>query len=1087
MDFAILGPVHVTDAGRPVRLAAKPRAVLSVLLLHPDAIVSRDRLIASVWDEPPRSALANLQNYVSVLRRAGIEVERQGPGYRLRPEPDRLDLLAFDAAVRRARLESARGDLAKAHRLFARALSLWRGRPAEDVPLAGVVNARITELEERRESARLGWIDVRLRFGLYDELVGELTPLVETAPLSERLWHRLMVALHRAGRRAEALEAYRRARSVLVAELGVEPGQELRALHEAILNDAPVEPPVLSGPIPPDGASTGWSAPMPAGPDEHARSEPCATCATSATSAPSRDSGTSGPSAGCGEASAQETVVEGASALEAAAGGASALGTAAAEGASALGPAAEGASAQETAAGGASAAGERPPGVPRQAGAAAQAETERRERAWQGVCLLPADIADFVGREPETRDMIAALRRPPERGGTAPVIVAVSGPPGVGKSTLAVHAAHLVRDHYPDGQLFVRLGGASPSPRDPADLLAELLRALGVDTAVMPASTEEQAAMYRARLADRAVLVVLDDAAGEAQVAPLIPGTPRSAVVVTSRGPLPTLPGAVALTLDVPPPEDARHLLAGVAGADRVESDPESAEAILRACGRLPLALRIAGARLVTRPAWPLAEFARRLTDTSACLNELHSGPLDVRTTFAMSYATLSAPAGRAFRLLGSVAADSVAAWAVAALAGTTAHDVDRALEELAAAGLITASDVDAAAQPRYRMHDLLRSFASELFAAEEDDERREALRRVAAEARDRVTGAARELPLAFAPPPPGVPARTPPSPWDGAWLSAERGLLVAVVVAAARAGLVTASAGLAHALAPFLIVRGYHEDAVSMLDVAIGAAAAAGDDPNETRLRLLRADAEVDRRRAHTVAAEFRRLLERCERADDLHSSAYALLGVASTLEDDLGSALTAATQAAGLFLVLGDTHGLLNAWSEVSAIQLYLGRYDDAAMICRRALPLAEGESMVHRACFLRTLGIACFETGRIEEAVGHYRLSLDLSRELRWHDGERMALRRLAEAEGALGRFDRAARMLAECTEMFARAGDVRGEALSVYAMGEVCRWRGNERAALDHFTACDALLSPRSEHVWSARTREQIARSRAALGL
>ncbi|WP_194244093.1 AfsR/SARP family transcriptional regulator [Nonomuraea phyllanthi] len=1009
MDFAILGPVHVTDAGRPVRLAAKPRAVLSVLLLHPDAIVSRDRLIASVWDEPPRSALANLQNYVSVLRRAGIEVERQGPGYRLRPEPDRLDLLAFDAAVRRARLESARGDLAKAHRLFARALSLWRGRPAEDVPLAGVVNARITELEERRESARLGWIDVRLRFGLYDELVGELTPLVETAPLSERLWHRLMVALHRAGRRAEALEAYRRARSVLVAELGVEPGQELRALHEAILNDAPVEPPVLSGPIPPDGASTGWSA-------------------------------------GCGEASAQGT-----------------------------------------AAGGASPAGERPPGVPRQAGAAAQAETERRERAWQGVCLLPADIADFVGRETETRDMIAALRRLPERGGTAPVIVAVSGPPGVGKSTLAVHAAHLVRDHYPDGQLFVRLGGASPSPRDPADLLAELLRALGVDTAVMPASTEEQAAMYRARLADRAVLVVLDDAAGEAQVAPLIPGTPRSAVVVTCRGPLPTLPGAVALTLDVPPPEDARHLLAGVAGADRVESDPESAEAILRACGRLPLALRIAGARLVTRPAWPLAEFARRLTDTSACLNELHSGPLDVRTTFAMSYATLSAPAGRAFRLLGSVAADSVAAWAVGALAGTTAHDVDRALEELAAAGLITASDVDAAAQPRYRMHDLLRSFASELFAAEEDDERREALRRVAAEARDRVTGAARELPLAFAPPPPGVPARTPPSPWDGAWLSAERGLLVAVVVAAARAGLVTASAGLAHALAPFLIVRGYHEDAVSMLDVAIGAAAAAGDDPNETRLRLVRADAEVDRRRAHTVAAEFRRLLERCERADDLHSSAYALLGVASTLEDDLGSALTAATQAAGLFLVLGDTHGLLNAWSEVSAIQLYLGRYDDAAMICRRALPLAEGESMVHRACFLRTLGIACFETGRIEEAVGHYHLSLDLSRELRWHDGERMALRRLAEAEGALGRFDRAARMLAECTEMFARAGDVRGEALSVYAMGEVCRWRGNERAALDHFTACDALLSPRSEHVWSARTREQIARSRAALGL
>ncbi|WP_218004690.1 AfsR/SARP family transcriptional regulator [Microtetraspora niveoalba] len=955
-----------------MRLAAKPRAVLSSFLLHPNAVVSRDRLIASVWDDPPRSALANLQTYVAVLRKAAIEVETQGQGYLLTLDPDRLDLLAFDEAVRQARLESARGDLAEAHRLFARALSLWRGRPAEDVPLAGPVTARIAELEERRESARLDWIDVRLRLGLHDELVAELTPLVETAPLSERLWHRLMVALHRAGRRAEALEAYRRARSVLVAELGVEPGQELRNLHAAILNDAPVEP-----------------------------AAPAAVLDASAPNA-----------------------------------------------------------------------------------------AERREPAWRGICLLPADIADFVGRESETRKVIAALRATAgrtDRGSAAPAIAVVSGPPGVGKSTLAVHVAHQLREEFADGQLFVRLGGASPSPRDPADLLAELLRALGVDAAVMPASMEEQAAMYRARIADRAVLVLLDDAGGEAQVRPLVPGTPRSAVIVTSRGPLPTMPGAVALTLDVPPPADARNLLAGVAGTDRVESDPESAEAILRACGRLPLALRIAGARLVTRPAWPLAEFARRLTDTPARLNELHSGQLDVRTTFAMSYATLSPQARQAFRMFGPITADSVAAWTVAALVGASAHDVDHSLEELAAAGLISGSDIDAAAQPRYRMHDLLRSFASELFAAEESEGCREAaLRRVAAEARVRVTDAARELPLAFAPPPSGVPARTPPSAEGGAWLSAERSLLIAVVVTAARAGLVTVSADLAHALAPFLILRGFHDDAVYLLGEAIEAAARAGDASAETRLRLVRADAEVDRRRAHTVAVEFRRLLDRCEGAGDRHSAAYALLGVAATMEDDLRSALAVATRAADRFITLGDTHGLLTAWTEVAAVQLYLGRYDDAVTTSRRALALADGESVVHSARIWRGMGIACYEMGRVEEAVGHYRMSFDLSRELRWNNGERIALRRLAEAEGALGRFDRAARMLADCREMCARAGDALGEAITAYALGEICRWRGDERAALDHFTACYALLSRLNEPVWSARTREQIARSRAALG-
>ncbi len=228
--------------------------------------------------------------------------------------------------------------------------------------------------------------------------------------------------------------------------------------------------------------------------------------------------------------------------------------------------------------------------------------------------------------------------------------------------------SHELRARFPDGQLFARLDGASAAPREPAALLAELLRALGVDGAALPPTAEERAALYRARLADRAVLVVLDDAGEETQVQALLPGTARSAVMVTSRGPLPLLAGATAIPLDVLPPADAYALFAQVAGPARVEGDAAAADTIVAACGRLPLALRIAGARLATRPAWPPAELARRLTE--AHLDELRWGRLSIRSPFSMSYAALSEEARRAFTAFGHLGVDGLAAWSVAAAAG---------------------------------------------------------------------------------------------------------------------------------------------------------------------------------------------------------------------------------------------------------------------------------------------------------------------------------------------------------------------------------------------------------------------------------
>ncbi|NUR87624.1 MAG: transcriptional regulator, partial [Nonomuraea sp.] len=449
MEFGILGPVRVCRPEGPVRLSGKQRAVISVFLLHPNTPISRDRLIASLWDDPPRSAPANIQTYVHQLRRAlsgtALRVRTEGSGYTCELPPDQLDLLAFDQAVRRGRQERARGDLAAAEREYAAAMALWRGTPAQDVPLGSAMTARLAELEERFEVARSEWIDLRLALG-GDDLVAELRTLVAGHPLRERLWEQLMTALYAGGRRDEALATFREARALLVAELGVEPGRELTRLHAAILAGTPLQEP------------------------------------------------------------------------------------------------------------------DRP--LPRRT-----------------LCRLPADTADFVGRTAELEALLPVMRAREDRLG--PPIAVVSGLPGVGKTAFAVHLAHLLRPDYPDGQLFVHLG----RHRGPAELLGELLRCLGVDGTLVPGPVEERAGMLRQRLADLAVLIVLDDADDETQVRHLLPGTARGAVLVTSRSSLPALEGATRLPLGLPSESEARQLLERVAGRDRIGAAPRAAEEILRTCG----------------------------------------------------------------------------------------------------------------------------------------------------------------------------------------------------------------------------------------------------------------------------------------------------------------------------------------------------------------------------------------------------------------------------------------------------------------------------------------------------------------------
>jgi DNA-binding SARP family transcriptional activator len=332
---------------------------------------------------------------------------------------------------------------------------------------------------------------------------------------------------------------------------------------------------------------------------------------------------------------------------------------------------------------------------------------------------LPADINDFTGRETQLAT-VAHLARTTDR--SASVLVAITGKAGVGKTALAVHAAHRLRDQYPDGQLFVNLRGTEATPLCATDVLARFLRSLGVDPTAIPDDAEERAALYRSRLADRRLLILLDDAACEAQLRPLLPGTSGCAVLVTSRARLAGLAGARVVDLDVFEPDQALELLARAAGPQRMAAEPAAAQEIVRLCGFLPLAVRVAGARLGARPHWPLSRLEADLTDEDTRLDTLRLGDLEVRASIARSYETLDVMARRAFRLLGLLEIREFAPWVTAALLDIPQAKAEELMDTLVDLHLLDVAGRDASGRLRYRFHDLLRAYARELVAVAEPE-----------------------------------------------------------------------------------------------------------------------------------------------------------------------------------------------------------------------------------------------------------------------------------------------------------------------------------------------------------------------------
>jgi hypothetical protein len=408
------------------------------------------------------------------------------------------------------------------------------------------------------------------------------------------------------------------------------------------------------------------------------------------------------------------------------------------------------------------------------------------------------------------------------------VVSAVAGKPGVGKTTLAVRVAHQLRTDgwFPDGQLFVNLQGTRTRPLEPAEVLARFLRALGVDGAAIPDSLEERTELYRGLLADHKVLVLLDDAACEGQVRALLPGSASCGVLVTSRARLVGPEGVRLLDLDVLESEPAVRLLGAVAGAERVAAEPDAVAAIVRYCGGLPLAIRIAGARLAARPSWSLARLAVRLADQRRRLDELAVGDLEVRASIALSYQALSAPQRQAFRRLGLLDVPDLAVWVVAALLDLTPTRAEEVVDQLVDAQLLEIAGEDPAGQLRYRVHDLLRVYARECAAEEPAPLRDAALTRAFGAWLALVEAADQRLPSPALGVAHGTAPRWPERPAGAgrlvdelvsvdpvAWLEAERAALAAVVAQASGLGRDELAWDLACSLTGFYSLRAHLDD----------------------------------------------------------------------------------------------------------------------------------------------------------------------------------------------------------------------------------------------------------------------------------
>lgn len=949
MLFRILGPLQIghDDEWRGVG-ASKWRALLATLLILPE-VVSVERLIDELWaDHPPAGARKLVSGYVSQLRRligdpGGQILVTRPSGYQMLVPGGDIDSGRFERLLASARATLEAGAADSAADAVRQGLALWRGQALVDVPKGALVAAEAGRLEELRLSAIELQIEAAIRVGLATEL-SQLIPwlrrLTGDHPLRERFWYQRMQALNACGRPAEALQTYADASAVLAAELGADPGPDLRRLHQSILAGNPI---AGSGP----SVAAAQSAPHPV------------MSATTPSTA-----------------------------------------------------------------------------VPRQ---------------------LPAGVRHFAGRAEQLR-LLTQLADETAAATDAGAIVAISGVAGIGKTTLAVHWGRRVADRFPDGQLYLDLRGfdAASAPVRPAEALHEFLGALGVRASQIPSSLTGQVALYRSLLADKQMIIMLDNASDAEQVRPLLPGAPGSLVLVTSRRQLVSLVAteeAHVLALDLLTKTEALGLLGSRLGAQRIAAEPAATAELIGLCTGLPLALAIVASRAAVSPGVQLSALATELRAAERRLDGLSADEVNIRAAFSWSYGQLTGDAAGMFRLLAVHPGPDFTAEAAASLAGVPAARARQVLAELRAVGLLAEG-----VPGRYMLHDLLCAYAAEQARAEHSAADHDAATRRlldhylhTAYACALAIRPARERVAISAPHPGVVPEHLADEQQAMNWFGAEHHVLVAAVSMASDAGCSSHAWQIPWAIAEFLDRAGHWHDYAATQRTALAAASRLGDVAAQAVASRLLATACFRLAEYDQARTSGRFSLQSYQRAGDHagQARAHRVLASVAEFQDRLTEALSHASQSLIIFRGIADRPGEADALNSVGWYHALLGNYQQARTLSWQSLILHRELGNRHGEAAARdSLGYIAHRGGRHAAAIRHYVSALSLFREAgdRYHQADTLtylgdAYHAAREPQRAQNAWEQALHLFTELSHP--KASQVRTRILSNGAAGPATR--------------------------------------------
>jgi tetratricopeptide (TPR) repeat protein/transcriptional regulator with XRE-family HTH domain len=740
---------------------------------------------------------------------------------------------------------------------------------------------------------------------------------------------------------------------------------------------------------------------------------------------------------------------------------------------------------------------------------------------------LPHDIAAFTGRQYELGQLMARWAEAAAGGGVVSVH-AIGGMAGIGKTTFAVHAAHQLAASFPDGQFFMPLHAHTPGQRpvDPADALASLLLTAGVPAAQIPPGVDARAARWRGHAAGKKILLVLDDAAGHQQVRPLLPGTPGSLVLITSRRRLAALDDAAVVSLDTLAPGEAAGLLARLAGrADVAAGDPGVGQ-LAALCGYLPLAVGMVGRQLAHHPAWTPAGLAGDLAEARDWLELMHAENLSVAAAFGLSYADLDDGQQRLFRRLGLHPGPDIDAYAAAALNGTTPGQARWHLEALYDQHLITEP-----ARGRYRFHDLIREHARTLADADDPAARDAAATRLLDYYLHTALAASGHFPSwtnVSGPAPPGrPPASAPPvsTPHQAAgWLEAERANLHAAAGYAAATARPTYAVLIPAAMDGFLETQGYWDQGLVLHQAALAAARHAGDRPGQAHAFMMLSAMQAMTDDVPAAVASATRALQLYRDLGDRAGQAAALtmIGFLHQVSDDYPAAAAELRQGLELFGDLGHRRGQGDALNCLGVVHRHTGDYPAAAACHRQALELFRdigdrsaqagvlmGLGAVQRLTgdyrsaaatlrqaqeFGRDLGdrheqaIVLTELAAVQRMAGDYRSAaassqqaLSLFRDLRQRSSQASALNELGLVQQATGDYPAAAASHQQALALSHAIGDRLGQAEALNSLGELASRTAASRQARGHHAQALAIARELGTPVEEARALEGIGHS------